>query len=137
MGEHQPPPGTGTGRSPVDHRFPPEARLHHSREFRQATARGRKSTTALLVLYVLPRSGGETRLGITASRKVGKAVVRNRIKRTVRESFRHHRGGQGERALRRGCDYLVIARPAAGQAPPEQLRDQLVRLFGPYMDAQS
>lgn len=51
---------------------------------------------------------GTTRIGITVSRKVGNAVVRNRIKRRVREWYRWNRDDLG-----RGLDIVVIARPAA------------------------
>jgi ribonuclease P protein component len=49
----------------------------------------------------------EARLGLAVSRRVGGAVVRNRVKRRVREWFRHRRG------LLAGLDLVVTARPAA------------------------
>ena len=61
--------------------------------------------TGYFRLFVLGRSdGGVTRLGITVTRKVGKAVRRNRIKRLVREWFR--RADLGLEA----CDLIVIAK---------------------------
>ena len=54
------------------------------------------------------RTPGRARLGVTVSRKVGNAVVRNRVKRRIREWFRHD--GQ---ALVAGRDVVVIARSAA------------------------
>ncbi len=52
--------------------------------------------------------GQRRRLGITTSRKVGNAVVRNRVKRRVREWFRRSRS-----SIAAGSELLVIARPAA------------------------
>jgi len=54
---------------------------------------------------------GQSRLGITVSRRVGGAVVRNRVKRLVREFFRHCQHG-----IAPPQDILVIARPIAAQA---------------------
>lgn len=48
-----------------------------------------------LVLFVLDRSAGQPRLGLTATRKVGHSVARNRARRQLRESFRRHRGAFG------------------------------------------
>jgi ribonuclease P protein component len=71
--------------------FPRELRVRRRSEFRAVQDRGRKVHTAHFVLCSLPAPGAETRLGITASRKVGVAVVRNRLKRYLRETFRRHR----------------------------------------------
>lgn len=72
---------------------------------------GRRRSSGAFVLIARPTrvSGGRARLGITASRRVGNAVVRNRVKRRIREWFR--REGQ---LLIPGFDAVVIARPAAG-----------------------
>lgn len=64
------------------------------------------------------------RIGITTSRKVGKAVVRNRIKRGVREWFRQHRA-----ELRPGVDYLVIARKEASERSSHERDAELKSLF--------
>lgn len=62
---------------------------------------------------------GFVRLGLTVSRRVGNAVVRNRVKRRVREWFRHRRENLGD-----GVDLVVIARPeAAGLSYHEMARD--------------
>jgi ribonuclease P protein component len=58
----------------------------------------------------------KTRLGVTVSRRVGNAVVRNRIKRAVREWFRWNRGRLEERA-----DLVVIARQGAEELSTREI----------------
>ena len=64
--------------------------------------------------------GARSRLGITVSRKVGNAVVRNRLKRRIREWFRSERD-----RLREPLDLVVIARPQAAALSGTELRAQL------------
>ena len=70
--------------------FRKESRLRTRRHYRKTLSRGSRVFTRRFILYIRPRRGPQSRLGITVSRKVGSAVVRNRIKRCVREVFRTH-----------------------------------------------
>jgi ribonuclease P protein component len=65
----------------------------------------------LLVLHVAPNELGHARVGITVSGRVGKAVVRNRIRRRLREALRARLD-----SLAAGYDVLVVARPPSAQA---------------------
>jgi ribonuclease P protein component len=102
--------------------------MRRSAEFRRVTARGRRAASGAFVVLVAQqrsadREPARCRLGITVSRKVGGAVVRNRVKRRIREWFRAERGSLGA-----GVDWVVIARaPAAGLAR-EQAEEELSRL---------
>ena len=96
------------------------------------TRRGQRSASDAFVVFVAPDGAdGERaarRLGITVSRRVGNAVVRNRIKRGVREWFRHSRRG-----LRPGTDLVVIARRAAAALSGSEIAaalDDLTRAGG-------
>ena len=71
-----------------DFAFPREARLLTRRDFSRVLSKGRRLFTRHFILYVCKRDSGISRLGLTISKKVGPAVVRNRIKRCVREAFR-------------------------------------------------
>ena len=75
------------------------------------------------VVVVARRAAGLPRLGITASRRVGGAVERNRVKRRIREWFRRER-----RAWQGSLDVLVIARRPATQLSSGELGERLSRL---------
>jgi ribonuclease P protein component len=77
----------------VRHKFPPEARLHHRREFTAVYRCGKRVPTQPLYTVALLRREGGSRLGLSIGRKVGGAVVRNRWKRAIREAFRLSRHG--------------------------------------------
>ena len=99
--------------TPQTGRFQPVDRLRRSVEFQQVTRKGRRVAGNAFVVVCTERkpagSGArQTRLGITVSRKVGNAVVRNRVKRRVREWFRAARASLGA-----GIDLVVIGRGAA------------------------
>lgn len=90
---------------------------------------GRRVTTRDFVLIeretpsAARDAAGGTRLGITASRRVGNAVVRNRVKRRVREWFRRL-GAERTRPV----DWVVIARPDAAQRTSAETRRSLTQL---------
>jgi len=71
-----------------ERRFRGQERLHKRRQYLDVYGRGRKIHCRHFVVYVLENGLDHHRLGITVSRKVGKAVVRNKVKRRLREVFR-------------------------------------------------
>ncbi len=72
----------------ADERFPWRQRIVKSSDFRSLYNTGRRLDAGKFVLFGRPNSLGYHRLGLTVSRKVGGAVVRNRVKRLFREIFR-------------------------------------------------
>jgi ribonuclease P protein component len=74
-------------------------------EFRRMYQRGKSSVNSFLVLYIRPNRFGHNRLGVTVSAKLGKAVVRNRIRRRLREIWRLNDG-----QLKQGYDMVLVAR---------------------------
>ncbi len=91
--------------------LPKAKRIRRRVEFLRLERVGRRRPGMYFVVITAPRQGGASRLGITASRRVGGAVVRNRVKRLVREFFRRH-----EQRITPAQDVLVIARPRAADA---------------------
>jgi len=86
------------------------SRLSRSSDFQRVYRQGSSTASRFLVLYYFRRSS-ETddegpRLGLSVSKKLGGAVVRNRIKRLLREAFR-----ACDARLAKEFDYVVIARP--------------------------
>ena len=83
-------------------------RLSRSRDFDAVYRHGRSVSTRFLVLYWFPREDGdgEPRLGLAVPKATGGAVVRNRIKRQLREVWRERLG-----SIPAGRDYVLIARP--------------------------
>ena len=84
-------------------------RLSRSRDFDAVYRQGRSVSTRFLVLYSFPREEpeAEPRLGLAVPKSVGSAVVRNRVKRQLRETWHE----LGERVAP-GFDYVLVARPA-------------------------
>ena len=89
-------------------------RLRERRDYQRVSREGIRLNSPSFVLLVTPRRDRDqsaTRLGITASRRVGPAVIRALVKRRIREWFRQHRG-----ELPVNKDLVVIARASAASA---------------------
>lgn len=96
-------------------RFPRAARVRAKADYARVFEQARRTSHPLLTLH-WHRTDTPPRLGLAVSRKVDtRAVVRNRIKRTLRDSFRRLR------AHLAGGDYVVVARSAAAAAASPQL----------------
>jgi len=70
------------------HSFSREDKLVKRCQFKKVYSSGKKFVGNLLVLYILEVPEVEKKIGITVTKRIGNAVVRNRIKRLVRESYR-------------------------------------------------
>ncbi len=104
--------------------------LKQNHLFRRLYRKGNSSANRYLVLYCrrngLIRDGRkENRLGLTVPAKLGHAVVRNRIRRRLREIYRLH-----ESSFRGGYDLVVVARSASVSATYTQLETALLTLSG-------
>jgi ribonuclease P protein component len=88
-----------------DFGFSKERRIADSARFEQIFLDGRSAKDSNLVTYVLENSLGFSRLGVVVSKKHGKAVARNSLKRLIREAFRLRSA-----EISSGVDILVIPR---------------------------
>ena len=85
-----------------------ENRIRKNAEFRAVYRKGRSFSNQLLVLYVFRNKKNLNRVGISVSKKVGKSVIRSRVKRLISESYRLNNEG-----LLQGKDLVFIARVGA------------------------
>lgn len=106
--------------------FPKAKRLTRNAEFLRVKSEGNAARGALIILGVLPTEVDEPirfRAGFVTSKRVGGAVVRNRVRRRLREIVRRH-----QHNIRSGIWLVVIARTAAASASYAQLEDEWLRL---------
>ena len=90
----------------ADQGFPPQYRIRRGADFRRAYQRRSSAADDRIVVFAYANGLPHPRLGVSASRRIGGAVVRNRWKRLLREAFRLTRA-----QLPRGIDLVVIPRP--------------------------
>ncbi|PJJ30339.1 MULTISPECIES: ribonuclease P protein component [Lacrimispora] len=99
--------------------------IKKSRDFQEVYQTGRSLANRLLVMYVRKTDRPETRIGISVSRKVGNSVVRHRITRLIRESFRLH-----EEMVEAGLDIVVVVRSAAKEENYKTIESAYLHLCG-------
>ncbi len=105
---------------PTRLRFPKAAHLFRAEEFARLKHEGQSFHGKLIVLSVLQAAGeAESRIGFITSRRVGGAVVRNRVRRRLREIVRIARP-----QLKAGLWLALIARQSAARASFQALRDE-------------
>ncbi len=98
--------------------------IKHNSRFRTVYSKGESIADRYLVLYKLASQTAESHLGITVSGKVGKAVVRNKIKRQIKEIIR-----LSECPIKEGYDIIFLARRPAPEANYADLKNSVMRLL--------
>jgi len=110
-------------------------RLSRSGDFDRVYREGSSRGNRFLVLYSFARgeAGGDgSRLGLSVGRKLGKAVVRNKVKRAIREVF-----WELSDDLAPGDDYVVVARPGVEELLEREGQAGLRRSLGELLEAQA
>ncbi len=119
-------PGTADGLTPAPPAtpagFPKRARLLTRRDFDRVFGRATRSVDDCFTVLARPNDAGGPRLGLAIARKHARAAVaRNRVKRLVRESFRHHQGELGP------LDIVVLGRQGLAKRGNVELIASLAR----------
>jgi ribonuclease P protein component len=107
--------------------FRPQDRIRKRSEYQVIYDKGLRIPSGSFVLFVLRNALGRPRLGITATRRIGGAVQRNRAKRLVREIFRRHRSELED------VDIVVNARAGLPGAEYRRLETELLSRLRPFV----
>ena len=97
--------------------------LKKNRDFQMVYHQGKSQANKYLIMYALQNAGTRNRLGISVSKKVGNSVVRHRITRLIRESYRLN-----ETVFKRGLDIVVVARPNVKDRTYSEIESALLHL---------
>lgn len=99
-------------------------RLKRRKDFTQTYKRGKSVASKSVVLCYRKNGRSEMRVGFTVSKKVGNAVVRNKVRRRMKEIVRLH-----QEMFAPGCDYVFVARVAAAKYPYISLEREMLSLL--------
>lgn len=101
--------------------------LKKNRDFQKVYRNGTSKGNRYLVMYVLKNQYMKNRLGISVSKKVGNSVVRHRLTRLIRESYRLN-----EAEFENSLDIVVVARPQAKDRTYQEIESALMHLAGKH-----
>lgn len=104
-------------------KYPHSESLKKNRDFQLLYKEGKSRANRYLVLYVKENGMEKNRFGVSVSKKVGNSVVRHRITRLIRESYRLH-----EDMFNSGLDMAVIARVSAKGKSMDEINSALLHL---------
>ena len=98
--------------------------VKNNRDFVNVYTSGKSYANKFLVIYTLKNNSDRNRLGISVSKKVGNSVVRHRLKRLIKESYRLH-----EKMFNSGLDIVVIARKGSDACDYAGIESALLHLM--------
>lgn len=98
--------------------------LKHSYHYRRAYKRGTFAVTRNLVVYIHRNNLDTNRLGVTIKKAIGKSVVRNRLKRLIKENYRLL-----EPELKKGYDFVFVVRKIENPATFIDIKKSMVYMF--------
>ena len=104
-------------------KYPHSESLKKNRDFQLLYKEGKSRANRYLVLYVKENGLEKNRLGVSVSKKVGNSIVRHRITRLIRESYRLH-----EDMFNSGLDMVVVARKNAVNCSCQEITSALLHL---------
>jgi len=101
--------------------------LKKNRDFQTVYKYGKSAANRYLIMYIYPNQTERNRLGISVSKKVGNSVVRHRLARLIRESYRLN-----EAEFENSLDIVVVARPQAKDRTYQEIESALMHLAGKH-----
>ena len=97
--------------------------LKKNYQFQSVYKKGVSRANKYFIMYILENGTEGNRVGISVSKKVGNSIVRHRVTRLVRESYRLH-----ENMFNSGLDIVIIARPGAATVGYKEVESALLHL---------
>ncbi len=97
--------------------------LRKNKDFQKVYRQGESYANRLLVMYISSNSTDRNRLGVSVSKKVGNSVIRHRVARLIRESYRLN-----ENSFQKGLDIVVVARVQAREKSYWDVESALMHL---------
>ena len=107
--------------SDVSQSFSKSDRILKRDDFKRVYEGGRKVHARYFIAFILPNSGDKPRLGITATRKIGKSFERNRARRLLRETFRKNKW-----LVPQGVDIVINVKRPLVEAGYRDLEDDFI-----------
>lgn len=111
-------------------------KLRNSRQFRSVYNQGQKFHTPIFTAFTIKNDGATPRVGITVTRKIGNAVVRNRCKRRLREVVRRYFAATSTEGARMvGYDLVINVKASLIEAEFKQIEEAFARMMMKIHDA--
>ena len=98
--------------------------IKKNKDYRKVFSGGKFAAGRFIVIYYQPNKDGASRFGFSVSKKIGKAVVRNRVKRLFKEACRLNR-----QSFSAGFDYVLLARRDIVGKSYWQIEESIVKLL--------
>lgn len=102
-----------------------EERLKKRSQFRYIYSKAKSQSNERLVMYKQRNGKSVNRIGISVSKKIGKSVVRNKVKRRIKESYRINR-----HLLKKGFDIIFVARRGIEKSDYNEIQKSVLNLLG-------
>jgi ribonuclease P protein component len=100
-------------------------KLRKNKSFQAVYKGGKSVSNRFLVLYMLPNQSSGNKVGFAAGKRLGNAVVRNRVKRMMREAFRLNRS-----SLPNGYDFILVGRKPVVGVKAQEVTSAFLNLCG-------
>ena len=109
--------------------YPPEVRIRKRRRYLDVQNSGRRINTTHFIVFVLPGETERTRIGITASKRIGNSVQRDRWKRIIREGYR-----QIQDEITVCVDMVFIIRRGVAVPSVDQVQKEILQAIGKWVN---